>query len=183
MCRSVVQSCSSVQWVSPTTVRRAGACPNAAARAAASTRPAGRPAARRAGVADGAGQRVGGVGRGQGRPAPAGAAPFPAPVPWRPGLVPTTDFLICSAVYSCTARPLSAMAHNAAPRAWPSSSVEAGLVFRKTISSAATSGFVSRTISAQIVQDDLQPVGQPVLPAAPRPCRWRRSAGAILRRR
>ncbi|CFN71940.1 Uncharacterised protein [Bordetella pertussis] len=43
-----------------------------------------------------------------------------------------------------------ASAHRAAPRACPSSSVEAGLVLRKTISSAATSGRVSRATSRRL---------------------------------
>ncbi|CFW38062.1 Uncharacterised protein [Bordetella pertussis] len=64
--------------------------------------------------------------------------------------MPMTAFLICSAVYSCTSSALSASAHRAAPRACPSSSVEAGLVLRKTISSAATSGRVSRATSRRL---------------------------------
>ena len=93
-------------------------------------------------VADGAGQRVGRVGAGvPSRDSRCWTIICTCSLAARP--VPTTAFLICSAVYSCTASALSASAHSAAPRAWPSSRVEAGLVFRKTISSAATSGRVS----------------------------------------
>ncbi len=56
--------------------------------------------------------------------------------PW-----PTTAFFICSAVYSATGSWLATRAVTQAPRAWPSSRVDWGFTFTKTISTVAASGW------------------------------------------
>jgi hypothetical protein len=59
-----------------------------------------------------------------------------AALPW-----PTTACLTCKAVYSATGRFAVTSAAIAAPRAWPSSSVDCGLTLTKTISTAACCGW------------------------------------------
>src|SRR5258706_2037935 len=54
--------------------------------------------------------------------------------------LPTTDCLTCSAVYSATGRPASSAAQIAVPRAWPRASVDCGLTFTKTFSTATAVG-------------------------------------------
>src|SRR5207244_2402391 len=54
--------------------------------------------------------------------------------------LPTTDCFTCSAVYSDTGRPASTTAQIAVPRACPSASVDCGLTFTKTFSTATSTG-------------------------------------------
>ncbi len=56
-------------------------------------------------------------------------------LPW-----PTTACLTCRAVYSATSKSAPTNAQIAAPRAWPSNSVDCGLTLTKTFSIAAQSG-------------------------------------------
>jgi hypothetical protein len=54
--------------------------------------------------------------------------------------LPTTDCLTCSAVYSATGSPARTAAQIAVPRAWPSASVDCGLMLTKTFSTATSIG-------------------------------------------
>src|SRR6266542_4545382 len=54
--------------------------------------------------------------------------------------LPTTACLTWRAVYSATGNPASTAAQIAVPRAWPSASVDAGLMLTKTFSSAICCG-------------------------------------------
>src|SRR5450631_259989 len=66
-----------------------------------------------------------------------------AALPW-----PTTACLTCNAVYSETGRCARTAAEMAAPRAWPSNSVEWGLTFTNTFSIATSPGWcVSMTLA------------------------------------
>ena len=65
-------------------------------------------------------------------------------LPW-----PTTACLTCRAVYSATGRPASTAAAIAAPRAWPSSSVECGLTLTNTFSTATSVGPLARRSRAR----------------------------------
>ena len=90
-------------------------------------------------MADRQPERVGGVLAGQ-----AGQREQALTISWTCSLRawpwPTTAFFICSAVYSDTARSVDTSAVSAAPRAWPSSSVDCGLTLTKTISTEAQVG-------------------------------------------
>ena len=111
-------------------------------------------------VADRAGERVGRVGGGRAPAARAGACTISctcsfAALPW-----PTTACLTCSAVYSLTGKPASTAAEIAAPRAWPSSSVDCGLTLTKTFSTATSVGRCAPITLARSRRMTLEAIGQ-----------------------
>ena len=63
-------------------------------------------------------------------------------------------------MYSLTGSPASTAAAMAAPRAWPSSSVECGLMLTKTFSTATSVGTVLGDHVRQVAHDDAEPHGQ-----------------------
>ena len=67
--------------------------------------------------------------------------------------LPTTACFTCSAVYSETGSVASTAAQIAAPRAWPSSSVDCGFTFTKTFSTATSTGRVARDHLGEALED------------------------------
>ena len=70
-----------------------------------------------------------------------------AALPW-----PTTACFTCSAVYSMTGSSASTAAEIAAPRAWPSSSVDCGLTLTNTFSMATSVGRCRAITSREIAR-------------------------------
>ena len=92
------------------------------------------------GVADRQAERIGGVRARQAGQAEQAHRPSACTCSFFAWPWPTIAFFICSAVYSATASSSATSADSAAPRAWPSSSVDCGLTLTKTISIEAQVG-------------------------------------------
>ena len=135
------------------------------------------------GVADGDGQRVGGVGRCRAARRAAGGAPSSATCALSAWPAPTTDFLIELAEYSNTGMPRSAGASSTTPRATPSFRVEAGFLLTKVSSTAASSGAKRSSTSLSCAEERDQPLGErPVRRDDARRRRRHGSAGCRRRR-